>query len=312
MSNYNEQLNNINNKLSNMLSSIDEIQIVELTQQGQPDITVESNGLVTATVLQTEGYVEGGTATTTHQISVEDEPNLIPENIKKGVCIFGIEGNQEGGGIEEGRQEAYDTFWDTYQDNGDRVDYSNAFAGRGWRPELIKPKYPMYPTNAYMMFRGNAHYFDFKKHLNDNGIILDFKNCTTIQYAFSTCYFTDIGVLDFTSASSLGDCFLSASYLTNIDKIILKDDGSQSLGTKPFSGCSNLTEVRFEGVIGTTGMTFSANTKLSHDSIMSIIDALQDLTGTGTTKSVTFGTTHLAKLTDAEKAIATDKGWTLA
>ena len=213
---------------------------------------------------------------------------------------------------EKGKQSEYDRFWDIYQDNGNRVNYGNAFAGVRWIPELIKPKYPIYPTNAYMMFRGNSNFFNFKKHCEDFGIVLDFKNCTAIQYLFSACNFTDIGELDFSSASGFGDCFLSASYLTNIDKIILKNDGSQNLGAKPFNGCSRLEEVRFEGVIGTTGMTFSANTNLSHDSIMSIIDALQDLTGTGTTKSVTFGATHLAKLTDAEKAIATQKGWTLA
>jgi hypothetical protein len=31
-----------------------------------------------------------------------------------------------------------------------------------------------------------------------------------------------------------------------------------------------------------------------------------------TTKTLTIGSTNLAKLTDAEKKIATDKGWTLA
>jgi hypothetical protein len=47
---------------------------------------------------------------------------------------------------------------------------------------------------------------------------------------------------------------------------------------------------------------------------MSIINTLNDYsTYTGTTVfKVTLGSTNLAKLTDAEKAIATEKGWTLA
>lgn len=237
---------------------------------------------------------------------------------------------------EKGKQAAYDEFWDIYQGNGNRLNYSNAFAGYNWTPELLKPKYDMYPTNAYMMFRGNNNLIDLKQHLDDLGIILSFENCTAVQYAFSACNFTHIGELNFTSATGFGDCFLSTPYLNTIDKIILKDDGSQNLGAKPFNGCSELREVRFEGVIGTTGMTIN-NSKLSHDSLFGsvateeqivagknlvtidgityyggIIIALQDLTGTGTTKTLTFGATNLAKLSDVEKAIATQKGWTLA
>ena len=53
----------------------------------------------------------------------------------------------------------------------------------------------------------------------------------------------------------------------------------------------------------------SASNKLTHDSIMVIINGLQTVT---TTQTLTLGSTNLAKLTDEEKKIATDKGWTLA
>ena len=42
---------------------------------------------------------------------------------------------------------------------------------------------------------------------------------------------------------------------------------------------------------------------------MVVINGLQTVTETQT---LTLGSTNLAKLTDAEKKIATDKGWTLA
>ena len=42
---------------------------------------------------------------------------------------------------------------------------------------------------------------------------------------------------------------------------------------------------------------------------MVVINGLQTVTSTQT---LTLGTDNLAKLSDAEKQIATDKGWTLA
>ena len=56
-------------------------------------------------------------------------------------------------------------------------------------------------------------------------------------------------------------------------------------------------------------LSLSDSTELTHDSIMVVINGLQTVTSTQT---LTLGSTNLAKLTDAEKKIATDKGWTLA
>lgn len=49
--------------------------------------------------------------------------------------------------------------------------------------------------------------------------------------------------------------------------------------------------------------------QLSHDSLLRIIN---NLITVSTTQTLTIGTYNLSKLTDAEKAIATGKGWTLA
>jgi hypothetical protein len=77
-----------------------------------------------------------------------------------------------------------------------------------------------------------------------------------------------------------------------------------------FSGCIALENLTMGGTIGQNGFNVSESTKLTHDSLMSIINCLE--AKTEGTWAVTLGTTNLAKLTDAEKAIATQKGWTLA
>ena len=56
-------------------------------------------------------------------------------------------------------------------------------------------------------------------------------------------------------------------------------------------------------------LSLSTCKNLTHDSIMVVINGLQTVTEAQT---LTLGSTNLAKLTEADKKIATDKGWTLA
>ena len=56
-------------------------------------------------------------------------------------------------------------------------------------------------------------------------------------------------------------------------------------------------------------LNLSSCSKLTHDSIMVVINGLQTVTEAQT---LTLGSENLAKLTEADKKIATDKGWTLA
>ena len=50
-----------------------------------------------------------------------------------------------------------------------------------------------------------------------------------------------------------------------------------------------------------------------HSSMINIINQAADLNSLGITgKTMNFGGTNLAKLTDEQKAVATSKGWTLS
>jgi surface protein len=57
------------------------------------------------------------------------------------------------------------------------------------------------------------------------------------------------------------------------------------------------------------GMDVSKSTALSHDSLVRIVNNLSTITST---RTLTLGETNLAKLSNTEKAIATNKGWKLA
>ena len=75
-----------------------------------------------------------------------------------------------------------------------------------------------------------------------------------------------------------------------------------------FRACSSLTDLG--GFIGLKlNLDLSASSKITHDSLMNVINKAADVTASPAT--LTLGSTNLAKLTDEEKAIATNKGWTL-
>ena len=75
-----------------------------------------------------------------------------------------------------------------------------------------------------------------------------------------------------------------------------------------FRNCFNLIDlVGFTGL--KTNLDLYSCSQLTHDSLMNVINEAADVTASP--KTLTLGATNLNKLTDDEKAIATNKGWTL-
>lgn len=216
--------------------------------------------------------------------------------------------------IAANEQRVYDAgqkvFWDYYQSNGSRQNYENAFSGRGWTVNTFKPKYNLTVTRAYMLFFNSAIDGDLPSLLQGLGVTLNFNSVPSFQYAFQSCKFTHIGVIHAENATTFFCAFADSTQIETIDKIILGTSGKAAFGNG-FRGCAALRNITFEGVIG-QDISFADSPLLTHDSIINIISCLQDLTGTGNTRTLTLGATNLAKLTDAEKAVATEKGWTLA
>lgn len=74
-----------------------------------------------------------------------------------------------------------------------------------------------------------------------------------------------------------------------------------------FFYCSGLKSILMTGM--KVSFDISASTKFERTDLLIILNNLATVTKTQTLK---MGTTNLAKLTDEDKAIATNKGWTLA
>lgn len=210
--------------------------------------------------------------------------------------------------FDAGRHAEWSHFWDALQGNGGRRNYNYCFYGGSWNDENFKPKYDLIATGASNMFRAIG-VTDLRQALLDAGVTLDLSGCSELLETFTNTTTTALPVISAVGASSLSYTFSGASKLVTIEKLILKDDGSQSF-SNTFASASSLENIVIEGVIG-NNISFWACTKLTHDSLMSIIGALKDHSGS-TTRTCTLGATNLAKLTDAERAVATQKGWTLA
>ena len=253
----------------------------------------------------------------------EEIPNAIAQGINDahaaGIRIGRDEGYNEGygdgttEGIEQGKQAQYDEFWEGYC-NTINTAYTGgfgAFSGPSWNKENCKPTKDLKPKYAYQMFAYNTCIEDLDEWAEECGITIDFSESTTFIYTFysSTHTLKSVGVIDTTNANGLSNTFYGASGLHTIKNLILKEDGSQSFATT-FKGNASLTNLTISGKIGGPGFDVK-ECPLTHDSLMSIIYALYDHTTTGYARTVTLGTDNKNKLTEAEIAIATQKGWTV-
>lgn len=212
---------------------------------------------------------------------------------------------QEGltAGIEQGKQAEYDSFWDAFQQNGNRTDYKYGF--HGWTDGCFKPKYDLIPTNAAYMFY-YCDVTDLKGLLNNAGVALDFSEATLgTTDLFAYCKTRTIPVVNLSHVTTLMKTFQWCQVET-IDELHVNEN---MIFTNTFQNTSNLKDITIVGTIGNT-IDFRHCSQLSNASVQSIIDALKDLTG-ATTIKVQFHATVGAKLTEAQKAAITAKNWTL-
>lgn len=206
-----------------------------------------------------------------------------------------------------GEKSEYDAFWDAIQDFGGRTDYTYAFSK--WNMDSIKPKYKIGPsvTGVNSMFIGaktkkiEQEYFDFSGVVNN-----------TWNYTFSSMF----SLLEIEDVNIFGSlCYnYTWSYSYRLITIAIVRSISGTKFQHSFDSCENLENLTIEGVIGENGFDVHWSTKLTHDSLISIISALQDKSAdtSGTEWKVTLGTENLAKLSEEEISIAEEKGWVLA
>lgn len=187
--------------------------------------------------------------------------------------------------------------------NGARADYMNEICA------LISPSCQRYEN----MFYQNRNMLELPPFDTSNGtnfsymivycsgltkLSLNTSKGKNFNHMCNGCTsLAEISQLDMGSANSLSSMLASCSALTTLG-------GFKDLGKAYTSSTVNYSSYKLD---------LSSATKLTHESLMNVINNLWDLAGNNQkSQSLVLGSTNLAKLTEEEIAIATNKGWNVS
>lgn len=178
-------------------------------------------------------------------------------------------------------------------------------------------------ANARFVWKNNALIIpSFKNRIDSSFRAFSFasdSNCFSLTFrdnAFNGHAFfqnavslTSIAVADGADVKIFGYadyCFAGCTKLVEIGAFDLSEVTNLN---GAFTYNNNLKHIHLKNI--PVSFDISASTKFEESDLMEILNNLMDLTGK-TSQTLTMGSTNLAKLTDAEKAIATNKNWALA
>ena len=163
--------------------------------------------------------------------------------------------------------------------------------------------------------------------------LINTSKATNFHSTWGQCAFTEFPMLDLSNGTNFNDSWVDCAKLITFPSLDLSKGTNffgawarcydlvtiekldLSSGTDFGSAwykCSNITNLGGFGAIKASISLYNSP-NLTVESIMNVITQAADLNELGIAgKTMTLGSTNLAKLTDEQKAVATNKGWTLA
>lgn len=187
--------------------------------------------------------------------------------------------------FEAGKTKEWSDFWDVLQNYDGATEYRYAFAYSKWTDDNYNPKHP---------------------------ILINGTNMCQYAFGYSNITETKVAIIfepDSDNNSDSNNMFYRAENMVKINGITFNEHTTFS---NTFYRCNKLEELYVYGMIGQNGLVLQWSTKLTHDSLMSIINALVDKSGdTSETWKITLGTENYARLTADEISIAEQKGWNI-
>ena len=184
----------------------------------------------------------------------------------------------------------------------------------------------------------NMEYAYYGGRMNVIDVKFDTSKVTNFRGAFYNCApLLKCLNIDTTSAIDMEDLFCFCSSLKNAPSLNTSNatrmggmfNGCTSLMSVPLLDCSNVTSIynmfgysdikKLTDLGGFKNLKINFTNGLNHlpnltvQSLMNVINNLYDFRANGetTTRTLRLGDTNLNKLTDEQKAVATNKGWSL-
>ena len=213
--------------------------------------------------------------------------------------------------FEAGKKSEYDAFWDDYQSNGTRKNYHSAFAGDGWTQTNFKPKYTIRPSEARNMF--------YQSPLTDLTLThkLDFSEVTALSDFIARSSVTKVPAINLSKIIDSLYVFENAFALVTVENLIFPTSPFTVNISGMFYRCNALENITITGTIQNTGCDLHWSTKLTVESLTSILTALSKNSSVAAGKSITFPTAAQAKIQADTTAkgqydAAIAAGWTIA
>lgn len=246
------------------------------------------------------------------------DSNLVASNIKKNVSILGITGTLEEGITPTGTLDI------TTNGIVDVTNYKKAnvnvpSGGGNTLKNLLDATQRAYDLFNYYTGTSVDNLIQYNDTENVTNMERMFGNCTNL---------TTIPLLNTSNVTSMSQMFYGCDNLTtipqlntsNVTNMYMMFSGDANLTTIPaldvnnvndfgymFRLCSNLKSILMTNI--GVNLNISASTKFERSDLLVILNNLKTVTEA---KTLTMGADNLAKLTEEDKAIATNKGWTLA
>lgn len=202
-----------------------------------------------------------------------------------------------GGYTQEDIDQAYEVggddmlriMWETIQSGGARTNYTNLLNHTNFSRKTFKPIYDikLTGTEAYNWMQNcpidknillTDGQVNMKELEEEQGMTFDFAGCTNLTKAFSGGLFSELNVIDVTSATNLLYTFYGGYLggdgglrLKKIERLICSP--TTKFDTTTFQYATELTHIGFEGEIASS-INLQWSTKLSKESIISVINAL--------------------------------------
>lgn len=131
-------------------------------------------------------------------------------------------------------------------------------------------------------------------------------NCNKMFYYCS--YLEEVPSLNTDNCTNFQSMFYDCRYLIEIPSFSVANAVDNGLNSM-FTFCFKIEKIHITNI--SQNLNISYSTKMEREALLEVLGNLKDLTGS-TSKKLTLGSTLLAKLTEDDKAIATNKNWTLA